>query len=112
MAAQEPGQADPVGPAALDRVEMHRPQGAGPGDQRGVAIVGGRDGEPVEPATEAVEGDGDVGVLMGVDTDDDIGAGEREARHGCCSLQRGRWSSPPAGREGQDCDGTWWFRLL
>lgn len=74
--AQEPGQADAVGPSALD------PEGLQPALRTDVALAerqqlgepGGAGGqvELGEATAETVEQDRDVLVLVGVDTDDDI----------------------------------------
>ena len=62
----------------------------------------------VDDSAQAVDGDGDVFVFVGVDTDDDVGAFERDAGHWIVDpFTDGRWSNSLVGREGQDCDGTW-----
>jgi hypothetical protein len=83
MTAQEAGQTDPVGAAALHPERHHPAQPERPGDQLAIAVVGRVDRPIVEVAAEPVEGDGDVLVLVGVDADDDVGACERDAGHGC-----------------------------
>jgi len=100
VAAQEPGQADAVGAAALDGEQVESAPCVGPGEQFGVAVVGGGDRQVAEAASEAVDGDGDVGVFVGVDADDDVVAFKCEASHGCCSLHgstvEARW---PVGKD-------------
>ena len=61
---------------------MNTTQGLGPCQQLRVAAVCDREVILAETATKAVNHDGDVFVLVGVDTDDDIGALECDAGHG------------------------------
>ena len=76
VASQKPGQADPVGPGALDteghQLALRTDAGQAKGEQLSKAGEGGRDEQLGESAAEPVEQDSDVLVLVGVDTDDDI----------------------------------------
>jgi hypothetical protein len=84
MPAKEAGQADPIRTAPLHGEGVHWTERTGPSQQFGVALVGGVDEQWfAEASPEAVEGDRDVLVLMGVDADDDVVAFKRDAGHGC-----------------------------
>lgn len=63
----------------MDRAERTRP-----GEELGVAIiVRVEELRFVDEPTDAVDGDGDVLVLVGVDADNDVAAIERDAGHDC-----------------------------
>ena len=73
--AQEAGQASAVGAGALDAKGADRPQGLGPGLQGLVAFAAGRDGQAAEAGAERADRHGGMGELVGVDTDENVGAG-------------------------------------
>jgi hypothetical protein len=84
VAAQEPGQTNAIGATALDREDMDLAERTRPGEELGVAIiVGVEELRFVDEPADAVDGDGDVLVLVGVDADDDVAAIERDAGHDC-----------------------------
>jgi hypothetical protein len=67
MAAQEPGQPEPVGAGPFHPERRHATQTGRPGEQVGVA-AGRRGSEPfAQPAPEPVERDRDVLIFVGVD---------------------------------------------
>jgi hypothetical protein len=82
-AAEEPGQAEPVAAAALNRERMHGTKGDRPRQQLGVALVGGVNEQLAETAAKAVERDSDVLIFVRVNTDDDVAAFKRDASHDC-----------------------------
>jgi hypothetical protein len=81
---EELRQSGPVRAAALHPEGVNVAERRRPRQQLGIAI-GVRRNEPclAEEATEAIDGDGDVFVFVGVDPDDDIGAFECNAGHDC-----------------------------
>jgi hypothetical protein len=84
VAAQEPGQTNAIRAAALDREDMDLAERTRPGKELGVAtIVRVEELRFVDEPTDAVDGDGDVLVLVGVDADNDVAAIERDAGHDC-----------------------------
>ena len=83
MAAEEPSEADPVGPASLDREHPHIPESQRPREQFCVAEVRCVEVELTEMFAEAIQRDGDVFIFVGVDADDDAGAFECDASHDC-----------------------------
>src|SRR5699024_1562655 len=85
VAAQEPGEPESVAAGALHTEGVDGPECPSPVEEFGVATGVRRDVELTEPTAEAVDGDGDMLVLVGVDPDDDIGPVERDAAHGCWS---------------------------
>ena len=74
VAAEEPSESDPVGPAPLDREDTHIPEGQRPGEQFRVAEVRRVEVKLPEMTADSVKCDGDVLILVGVDADDDAGA--------------------------------------
>lgn len=76
MAAQEPGQADPVGPGAFDTEGEESPVRADVTETEleefDEAGRRGRDEQFAQSAAESVDQNSDVLVLVGVDADDDI----------------------------------------
>jgi hypothetical protein len=101
VAAQEPGQPDAVGAGALDPERHDTALCLGPGQQLLVALGRDIDAEVVQTAAKPVDSDRDVAVFVGVHADDDIGAGQWDAGHGCCPLVGGQRRSPwPGGRTG------------
>lgn len=83
VTAQEAGQARPIGPGSFDAERDYSPVASSPPEQRRVPVRSGRDEELAEAAAKPVEDDGDMLILVRVDTDDDIGTNERDAGHGC-----------------------------
>jgi len=83
---QEPRQSGTVGTGALDAEDLHRPQAGRPPLELGVAGGGGRHMKFLEPGTELVEGDRDMNVLVGIDSDRAVPVGcwvLRDAGDGC-----------------------------
>lgn len=76
VAAEEPGEADSVGACSLDFERHQLPVGADVGmaesEQLLIPCDRCRDEQFGKSATESVEQDGDVLVLVSVDADDDI----------------------------------------
>lgn len=93
-AAQKAGQADAVAAGAFDAVGEHSTvagQRGGPSLELRVSLAVGCDVLGCESSAEVVGGDSDVGVLVGVDADDDLPADylldgfDAHAGHGCPS---------------------------
>lgn len=72
VAGQGGGQPGPVGAGAFDSGALEVAQGVGPVDQLLVAAAGGRDRQRGEVSAELIDRDTDMGVGVGVDTDDHL----------------------------------------
>jgi hypothetical protein len=101
MAAQEAGQPGTIGTGAFDSVGDGLAHSPRPDDELVVAGRRRRDGEVAEAATDAVDDDGNVVVLVGVDADDDVAARTRDA-----GLLRRSTVKLADRAGGQDCEGT------
>src|SRR4051812_15561581 len=99
---QSSGKAGPVGACALDPESPDRAEGAGPRLDLTVAILVHRDGDGADTRAERVQRHRSMGVLMGVDADNDLG-GSLQLLHGGPSC---RWVWPGGRAIGQDCNGT------
>ena len=105
VTTQEASQPDAVAAGPLDTEPVNRSHRECPSEQLAVSVVGGRDLDVIERAPEPVARERDMRVLMRVDTDHDVA--RCDAVHWLAFLPRVGGLSPPAVREGQDCDGTW-----
>jgi hypothetical protein len=81
--AQEPCQPDAIRAAILDTPATNPPKTLRPCHQLAMADVVGVDLKLADPAPEPVEGDRDVLVLVGVDSDDNLTGFKRDAGHDC-----------------------------
>jgi hypothetical protein len=102
-AAQVAGQPGTVGASALHAEGNDLAVGAGPAGELDIAIGVGHLGQLSQYHAEVVEGHGDVEVLVGVDTHDDLASRwlVGDAGHGCWSSWPtvGRW---PGGQDRTD----------
>jgi hypothetical protein len=84
VAPEEASEADPVGATPFDAEAMQVTETFGPSQEDGVALIGGINDEWLrQMAPEAIERNGDVLIFVGVNADDNVGAFECDAGHGC-----------------------------
>ncbi len=101
LAAEVPGEATPVAARALDAEGDDAAEATGPRQETGVALDGRGQHVRAELSADAVEGDGDVLVLVGVNADHDVGPLEVQAGHEGHRAVRRR---PSTRTGGQDCE--------
>src|SRR4051812_24437549 len=105
--AEKARQAGAVRARALDAEGADGSQRLGPGLKRTVTVKADPDRQLPDPGAEPSDGYGGVGVLVGVDADND---GVRVGLAHAAGSPIGCGSGDPAG--GQDCDGMDGLRLL
>jgi len=107
VAAQEPGQTNAIGAAALDREDMDLAERTRPGEELGVAIIVGVEnfGWSMSPPTPSMA----TATCWSLWVSTPTMTSPRSSAMLAMTVDplAGSMVEPPAGREGQDCDGTW-----
>jgi hypothetical protein len=107
VSMQEPGQPGTVPAGALDRPHPLPTVLVGQLEELPVAIRGGGRGQVGQGlAGGRGEGRGGVGLLVGVDADDDLDGVCQHGHRVVLLARRMTWSVPVRDEARQDCDGT------